>query len=102
MIRYRHDPSSTLADVPDLYRRVLFIAVIPLLEKRAHRAIFGCVLSVMSLYAHTNIKPYTKTWTNILAEIADYQVRRTVTISTNRRVEILSMQQNATFCEILH
>ena len=62
------------ADVPDVVRRVAYIAVVPLFEERASRAMFGCVLSMLMLVLHTNIKPYAKQSTNTLAEAADYQV----------------------------
>ena len=68
-------PSRWIHEVVDMYRRILFISVLPLLgTDPAIRAYIGCVLSLGSAVYYRETMPYRVPFTNVLGTVAQYQI----------------------------
>lgn len=58
-------------EVVDMYRRIIFIGVLPLVSSRpAVRSSFGCILAIMSVAYFREEQPYRVEFTNVIAHIA--------------------------------
>ena len=59
----------------ELYRRVAFIGVLPLLSAKAdRRAAIGVLLSIVSLAVYGEVGPFQRDSTKILARVAQYTI----------------------------
>jgi len=62
-------------DIVDMYRRLFFIAVLPLVSaKSSTRASFGCFLAIVSAVYFREAQPYRTDFSNFLAHIAQYSL----------------------------
>jgi hypothetical protein len=68
-------PHMWYFEVVDMYRRILFIGVLPLLGTGSLRATIGCFFSILLAAYFRESNPYIRNTTNILAVVAQYQVR---------------------------
>jgi len=69
-----YGPSMWYYEVCDMYRRIIFIAVIPLLFTGSMRASLGCFLSIMVPAFVREASPFLRHSTNVLALVATYQI----------------------------
>ena len=68
-------PSRWIHEVVDMYRRILFISVLPLMgTDPAIRAYVGCVISLGSSVYYRETMPYRVPFTNVLGTVAQYQI----------------------------
>ena len=59
----------------ELYRRVAFIGVLPLLSSKAdRRAAIGVLLSIVSLAVYGEVGPFQRNSTKVLARVAQYTI----------------------------
>jgi len=59
----------------ELYRRVAFIGVLPLLSAKAdRRAAIGVLLSIVSLAVYGEVGPFQRNSTKVLARVAQYTI----------------------------
>ena len=59
----------------ELYRRVAFIGVLPLLSSKAdRRAAIGVLLSIVSLAVYGEVGPFEREATKLLARVAQYSI----------------------------
>jgi len=62
-------------EVLDLYRRIMFIAIIPLCgQNPIVKGYIGACLSICSMIYYREISPYRFAFTNVLATVAQYQI----------------------------
>ena len=62
-------------EVADLYRRVVFIGVLPLAStSTATRASLGLVLSILSIAYFREEQPYRVRFTNVIAHVAQFVI----------------------------
>ena len=64
-------------DVFDIYRRIVFISILPFLGKGAGRAGIGCLIALISVIVYREGCPYQEGSTNVLATTAQYQILAT-------------------------
>jgi hypothetical protein len=58
-------------EIADMYRRIVFIGLVPLISPRPSiRASFGCILSMASVAYFREEQPYRVEFTNVIAHIA--------------------------------
>jgi hypothetical protein len=58
-------------EVADMYRRIIFIGIIPLVSPNpATRSSFGCMLAIMSAAYFREEQPYRVDFTNVIAHVA--------------------------------
>ena len=70
-----YTPSKWWFEVLDLYRRIIFLGVIPLLgDDGAARAYAGCTLALVSTVYMREVLPFRHQFTNVLAVIAQYVI----------------------------
>jgi len=68
-------PARWYFEVLEMYRRIVFIAVIPLLgNETSIRAIIGCMLSLIMIGFVREASPFIRGATNILLSVAQYQI----------------------------
>jgi serine/threonine protein kinase/membrane protein implicated in regulation of membrane protease activity len=68
-------PARWYYEVFEMYRRIIFIAVIPLLgNEQSIRAIIGCMLSLVMIGFVREVSPFIRGATNILLGVAQYQI----------------------------
>ena len=59
----------------EMYRRILFVGVLPLLsESTSRRAAIGVVLAVLSAAAYREVEPFGRSSTNVLVHVAQYSI----------------------------
>jgi len=55
----------------EMYRRILFVGVLPLLtEKSSRRAAFGVLFSIMSAICYRELEPFEQSFNNVLVHVA--------------------------------
>lgn len=64
-------------EVCDIYRRVLFIGVMPLLGSGTFRASIGCLLSILAAVFCRETSPFLRQSTNIILVAGQYQILAT-------------------------
>jgi hypothetical protein len=58
-------------EIADMYRRIAFIGVLPLVSPRSEiKSSFGCILAILSVAYFREEKPYRVRFTNFIAHIA--------------------------------
>jgi len=68
-------PSLYFFEALEIYRRILFVGVIPLISIRAaRRAAFGLMLGIVSAISFRELEPFVRSATNLLAYVASYTV----------------------------
>jgi hypothetical protein len=83
----------------DLYRRILFIAVLPLLSTHySIRASFGCLLALICIYIMREIQPYREEFANTLAYVSQFVVFITyhaaLSVETSSQMNFLFSGEN--------
>jgi len=62
-------------EIADMYRRIIFIGVVPLVSPRpTTRASFGCILAILSVAYFREEQPYRVEFTNVVAHIAQFVI----------------------------
>ena len=70
-----YQPRYYFWEALELYRRVAFIGVLPLLSSKAdRRAAIGVLLSIVSLAVYGEVAPFQRDTTKILARVAQYSI----------------------------
>ena len=65
-------------EVAEIYRRVVFVSVIPLMSTNtARRASLGCVLAILSLLFYREEQPFRTKFTNLIAYVAQAAILMT-------------------------
>jgi len=70
-----YKPNYWYFEITDLYRRIVFISVLPLLSQRnSMKAYMGCTLALFSAIYFRELTPYRVAFTNVIAVIAQYVI----------------------------
>ena len=81
-----YEPSQWYFEVVEMYRRILFIGVLPLLGDGALRASLGCFLAIIAAIFVRESSPFIRNTTNVLLIIAQYQVRHSFYLESQRTI----------------
>jgi hypothetical protein len=70
-----YQPAYWFYEIIDIYRRIIFIAVLPLIGANVDlQATAACLLSVVFIVVSSELSPFRRKFTNMLNTVAQYQV----------------------------